>query len=134
MRILGIDYGSRRMGVALSDPGARIAFPHGTIHRGGNPFFVDQVASLVMLERVDKIVIGLPLGADGSETETSRAVRMFADELRKKLPLPIEFENEMFSTRMVESAGVKKEQRDESSAALILQSYLDKSSILSVKR
>jgi putative Holliday junction resolvase len=126
MRYLGIDFGTKRIGLALSDAGARIAFPHSVIHQGGNIFIYDQVLAVLKRERVDSIVIGLPLGMDGSETQESGRVREFARELSAKTSLPIAFENEMFSSRMVEDAGVAKEHVDEASAALVLQSYLDK--------
>lgn len=126
MRYLGIDYGRRRIGLAVSDAGARIAFPHGTIHHAGNVFVLDQILSVVKRERdMCGIVVGLPLGMEGQETEESQYVREFARELASKTDLPIEFENEMFSSRIVENAGVAKEHVDESSAAVILQSYLD---------
>lgn len=123
---MGIDYGTKRIGVALSDARGGIAFPHGRIHRGGNVFVLDQILSVVKREHVDGIVIGLPLGMEGQETEESGRAREFARELGKRTGLPIEFENEMFSSRMAEDAGVAKEHVDKSSAALVLQSYLDK--------
>ena len=126
MRYLGIDFGRRRIGLALSDAGGRIAFPHSVIHNRGNVFIFDQILVVIKQERVDAIVVGLPLGLDGAETEESGYVRGFASELGGKTPLPIEFENEMFSSRMAADAGVAKEHIDESSAALVLQSYLDK--------
>lgn len=126
MRYLGIDYGTKRIGVALSDAGGGIAFPHSTLLRRGNVFIFDQILSLAKREEVERIVIGLPFWMDGSETEESGRVREFAKELAAKTSIPIEFENEMFSSRMVEDAGVAKEHVDESSAALVLQSYLDR--------
>lgn len=126
MRYLGIDYGTKRIGMALSDASGRVAFPHSTVHRRGNVFVYDQILSLAKREGVERIVIGLPLGTDGSETEESGRVREFTKGLVAKTSLPIEFENEMFSSRMVQDAGVAKKHIDESSAALVLQSYLDK--------
>ena len=89
-------------------------------------FALDQILSLIKRECVDLIVVGLPLGMSAGETEESGRVREFAQGLATKTSLPIKFENEMFSSRMVEDAGVAKEHVDESSAALVLQSYLDK--------
>lgn len=126
MRHLGIDYGAKRIGVALSDVGGRIAFPYSVIHRRGNIFIFDQISALIKQEGVEIIVIGLPLGMDGEETQESGRVREFAKELGTKTSLPIALENEMFSSRMVKDAGVAKEHVDEASAALVLQSYLDK--------
>ena len=126
MRYLGIDYGRRRIGLAFSDVGARIAFQHGVLQGGGNKFAADQIVAMIKRERVDAIVIGLPLGPDGSETEESERVRKFAAEIGTKTNLQIEFENEMLSSKIAEGAGVAKEHLDEASAVLILQSFLDK--------
>lgn len=123
---MGIDFGMKRIGVALSDTGGSIAFPHSTVHRRGNVFVYDQILALVRQEQVGAMVIGLPLGMDGGETEESGRVREFAKELALKTRIPIEFENEMFSSRMATDAGVSKGHVDESSAALVLQTYLDK--------
>lgn len=127
MRYLGIDYGRKRIGIALSDSGGRIAFPKTTLRNQGNHFLWQQLKELIEKEGVSRIVVGIPLGLDMSETETSKMVRKFADDLKKITPLPIEFENEVLTSHMVEKAGVKKEHTDEAAAALILQSYLDKS-------
>ena len=126
MRYLGVDYGRQRIGLALSDVGGRIAFPHSVIYARGNTFVFDQIMSVIKREKVEAIVAGIPLGHDGSETEESAHVRSFVQKLGAKTDVPIEFENEMFSSRMVEDAGVAQEHVDEASAALVLQSYLDK--------
>lgn len=112
--------------MAVSDVGGKIAFPHSTLHYGGNVFVFDQILAVVRRERVDGIVVGLPLDMDGQETEESGRVREFAQELGKKTSIPVEFQNEMFSSRIAEDAGVAKEHVDQASAALVLQSHLDK--------
>ena len=126
MRYLGIDYGKKRVGIAISDPGGRIAFPHTTLFRGQMSVVTTKIRMILDGERISKIIVGLPIGLGGNDTEETREVRKFADELKKTTPLPIEFENEMFTSRMAKSAGVKKERLDASAAAIILQSYLDK--------
>ncbi|TSC78178.1 MAG: putative holliday junction resolvase [Parcubacteria group bacterium Gr01-1014_33] len=126
MRYLGIDYGEKRIGIALSDPEGRIAFPETTLFQPNAARVVKKIKTLLEKERVSTIVIGLPLGLDGKETEESHAVRRFAEKIKKSISLPIEFENEMFTSRMVEHKGVKKEHTDAAAAAVILQSYLDK--------
>ncbi len=124
MKYLGIDYGDKRVGIAISDPRGKIAFPRITLlHNVG---LIKNLESMVDTEKVSKIVVGLPIAFDGSDTEQSRKTRVFAEELKKNVNIPVDFENEIFTTHLVERAGVKKEHTDESSAALILQSYLDK--------
>lgn len=126
MRYCGIDYGSKRIGIAISDPAGRIAFPKKVIFNRGNPRMREQLKSLLEEEDISRVIVGLPLNLDGSESEESKKVRAFAEDLKKSAPLPVEFENEMLTTHMVERAGIKKEHTDEAAAALILQSYLDK--------
>lgn len=125
MKYLGIDYGSKRIGIAVSDPEGRIAFPRRVIFNRGSRTFED-VRKTIESEQASKIVIGLPLASDGKDTEQTKKVREFAEGLRSVIALGIEFENELLSTHIVEKAGVKKEHTDQAAAALILQSYLDK--------
>ena len=125
MRYLGIDYGEKRIGIALSDTGSRIAFPKKTIFNQATRT-VEQIMALIKEESVSKIIVGLPLSADGKDTEITRRVRDFVGSLKKFTVLPIEFENELLTTRIVKQHGIEKEKVDQSSAALILQSYLDK--------
>ncbi len=126
MRYLGIDYGDKRIGIAVSDPEGRIAFPKSALLNRGSAKIVKELKSLLAKEDVSEIVVGLPLNLDGSESDQSRKVRSFVKKLKSRVTLPVKFENEIFTTHMVESQGVEKEHRDESAAAVILQSYLDK--------
>lgn len=126
MRYCGIDYGSKRIGLAISDAGGRIAFPKETVVNKGLEFVFSRLKLFCASEGISHIIIGLPRGLDGKETEQTRDVRLFADALKKEIALPVDFEDEMLTTHMVEKAGVTKEHTDEAAAALILQSYLDK--------
>ncbi|MDP3770522.1 MAG: Holliday junction resolvase RuvX [bacterium] len=126
MRYIGIDYGSKRIGIAVSDDQGTIAFPKTTIlNRGMRPVLI-ELRFLVEKEHIEYIVVGLPLSTDGTETKQTKIVRLFADAVEDDIPLPVDFENEMLTSRLVEREGVSKEHIDESSAAVILQSYLDK--------
>ncbi len=129
MRYLGIDYGKKRIGVAVSDPGGRIAFPKKMIANRGSEKVLRELKRLIEEEEAGRIIVGLPVGLDGKETDQTREVRAFADALKKEITLPVEFENEMLTTRMVEKAGVPREHTDEAAAAVILQAYLDKRNI-----
>lgn len=120
MRYLGIDYGKKRIGVAVSDEEGRIAFPRGIVGS------IKELARFIARERIEKIIVGLPRSFDGSETAQTREVRKFAEKLKKEVSIPIEFENELLTTHMVEKEGVSKAHVDESAAAVILQSHLDK--------
>lgn len=126
MRYLGIDYGTKRIGIALSDIGGRIAFPKKVIANRGEEKTVDEIKTIFEQEKAAEIVVGLPVSLDGKETEITKEVRRFAEALGRSVRIPVRLENEMLTTRMVERAGVKKEHVDEAAAALILQSFLDK--------
>lgn len=125
MRYVGIDYGVRRIGVARSDEDGTIAFPERTIEYRARK---DAIAELkkICAQDVAAIVIGLPVGLDGKETDETGEVRKFAAELGRAIDAPIYFENEMLTSRMARAAGMTGGHIDASSAALILQSYLDK--------
>ena len=112
--------------MAVADEEIQIAVPRGVVVRESDRQAVDEIAAVIRRERAEMVVIGLPLAHDGAETEQAREVRAFAKKLREKTGAPIEFENEIFTTRMAEAAGGKAEMSDASAAAIILQSYLDK--------
>lgn len=119
MRYLGIDYGSKRIGLAVSDEDGIIAFPRATVKKASD------VVEVARRERIGKVVIGLPKGLRGQETAQTKIVRALAAALEKAVSLPIEFENEVLTTKMAERHSPRKAV-DASAAALILQSYLDK--------
>ena len=119
MRYLGIDYGAKRIGLALSDPEERMAFPYGTVGH------VDDVMAVVKKEGVGGIFIGFPKAPKGLKSGAIEALRRFAAELGREVQLPIVFEDEMFTTKIAEEHTVR-EKADAAAAALILQSYLDR--------
>lgn len=135
-RILAVDYGERRIGVAASDPTATIAQPLPTIHRrrGKRPPYSDLLEIIRRLE-VERIVVGLPIEADGSEGPQAARVREFAEGLRKRCDLPVEFWDERLSSvrarrelaalDLPARARRDKGRVDAMAATLILQSYLD---------
>ncbi|MEK7503024.1 MAG: Holliday junction resolvase RuvX [Patescibacteria group bacterium] len=129
MKYLGIDYGEKRIGVALSDEGAKLAFPK-YVEVAGGPERWNVVArnlkKIVDAEQVAAVVVGLPLGFSMQETESTKKARNFGEFLRKELSIEIIFQNEVLSTAEVEKSGAAREGMvDASSAALILQSFLD---------
>ncbi|OHA02964.1 MAG: hypothetical protein A3J58_01965 [Candidatus Sungbacteria bacterium RIFCSPHIGHO2_02_FULL_52_23] len=126
MRYLGIDYGLRRIGVAVSDKEGRIAFPHSTIRREGDEDALQEIAALAKRENAEALVMGVPLAFSGDETEVSVAARAFGARLKGVADMPIFFENEVLTTRMARASGADTEHKDQSAAAIILQSYLDR--------
>src|SRR3989338_949514 len=125
-RILGIDYGTKKIGFAFSDEAEKIAFPK-TVQPNVWKYVEEFVREAVLNQGVSGIVVGLPVGLDGKETELSREVRQFMAKLEEIFKLPIHLENEVYSSAEVRTSGGAPEHKiDASSAALILQTYLDR--------
>ena len=136
MRVLGIDYGERRIGVAISDPTGTFATPLPTLtrRRGKRP----PMGTLQALARdhgAIALIVGLPLAADGTETEWCAEVRRFGDRLGGSLELDVYYVDERMTSaraeRVVRSLALprrkreQKERVDAAAAALILQRWLD---------
>ncbi len=129
-RILGVDYGSKRVGLAISDGLGITASPLEVVPRGG---VVEYVTNLAKELEVGKIVLGLPTGLGGAEGTAAEAARKLGGELGEATGLPVDFHDERFTSRMAESSllesGMKRRQRrdkvDKVAAAIILQDYLD---------
>lgn len=126
MRYLGVDHGKKRIGTAVADGEIGVATPRGVILRASDTQAIEEMKHLIRAERIEKIVVGLPLGLNGKETEMSRSAEEFGRRLAAETGMPVEFENEILTTRMAGYDGVGKETIDASAAAIILQSYLDK--------
>lgn len=136
-RILGIDFGERRVGLAISDPSATIAQPLPTLarRRGKRPP-VEAVARIVEEHQATGIVIGLPLTLEGEESEWTQAVRAFGQRLAERTGVPVTYVDERLTSvraeRAVRSLGLPKRERerkervDSAAALLILQAFLDR--------
>jgi putative holliday junction resolvase len=131
-RVLGLDLGDVRIGVAISDPDRRLALPLGTIHTGA-PADVKAVASLVRDHDVTFVVVGHPLLLSGEAGERARHAEAFAEALRSFLDVPVVLHDERLSTveaeRALREAGARGRRRravvDRSAATVILQAHLD---------
>lgn len=123
MRHLGIDYGTKRIGLALSDKDGKMAFPYRTIAAGKHA--PEEISALVEKERVERIVVGIPIPLSGGSSNTAEAAKKFAASVERICKKPVARANEFFTTKMAKRSGVKKEHRDASAAAIMLQSFLD---------
>lgn len=129
-RIIGIDWGARRTGVAISDETQEFVFTRPVINPMPNKSVVYQVAELINAERVSGIVIGLPLRINGAESDTTAMVRAFANDLAKCVNVPICFIDEtLSSTAAQEDMGrVRvhdiKQKLDSLSARVILENAI----------
>lgn len=136
MRILAIDPGARRLGLAISDPSETIASPLGVIERSAWKADVQRLRKIVEDSAVGEIVVGRPLTLRGEVGAEAREAERFAAKLRAALSVPVVEVDERFSTvaaeRAMRDAGSRAAQRrarrDAVAAALILQPYLDRRS------
>lgn len=131
MRLIGLDVGESRIGVALSDPLGATAQPLQTISRDEES--PQRIARLVVEEGAATVVVGLPLLMDGTEGEQARLVRRFVEDLRKAIDVPVELIDERLTTREAEAVlskgrvkrARKREASDMVAASLILRAYMD---------
>jgi len=132
-RVLGLDLGDARIGVAISDPDRRVAVPLGTVHVGRPPGELLAIAELVREHGATLIVVGEPISLDGSRGTRASHAAAFAQALRAVVEVAVVLHDERLSTieaaRSLQRAGVSaKRQRsviDASAAQVILQSWLD---------
>jgi len=132
-RILSIDYGTSRVGFAVSDPLHIIGTPLKTIKNKSIQDLLKQIGLIVKEYDIKSIVVGLPLGLNGKETKQTETVKLFSETLEKN-NYKVIFEDERFTTVLAKkeiikqkiSTGRNKSLIDQVSAAFILQSYLDK--------
>lgn len=133
LRIIGLDVGERRIGVALSDPTATIASPVEVVIITDDESAFTAIAKLVDQHQVDGVVVGMPYSLSGVAGPAAEKVREFVGELSRRLPVKVVTWDERLSTiaadRSMRETGVKRQKRenlrDAVAAALILQSYLD---------
>ncbi len=132
MKYLALDYGLKRVGVAVSDPEGRMAFPRCTLARDTRDGFFSELLALLERERPDAVVLGLPLHMDGTECLTTRQVRNFAASLKRRMALPLYWIDEALTSRQAESdlreAGLSaraiKQVVDQQAAVRILETFL----------
>jgi putative holliday junction resolvase len=132
-RVLGLDLGDVRIGVAISDPDRRLALPLGTVHVGRPPGELKAIASLVGESDVTLVVVGDPRSLSGARGPRSHLAAEFAAALAAFLPVPVELQDERLSSaeaeRALRHAGARgkevRKQVDRSAATVILQAWLD---------
>ena len=135
-RVLALDIGEVRIGVAISDPDRTVALPAGTVLVAGGPQDLKAVAALVREHDASEVVVGHPLSLSGGRGHAAMRAEEFADGLRLFLPVPVHLQDERLTTveagRGLRAAGAdaKKARKaiDQASASLILQAFLDRAS------
>ena len=108
MRIVGIDFGERRIGVAAADDRTRLAIPVTTIVVRGDP--IEDLVGIVEEQRAEEIVFGLPLSLTGAEGPQAQRIREVATALEARIDIPIRFQDERLTTRQADHATPRKEE------------------------
>jgi putative Holliday junction resolvase len=132
-RILGIDYGTVRIGLALSDPLGMMATPHSVLNAGHPKKVLEDVTSLCMEKEVEKVVLGWPLNMDGTPGRLTESITKFKDQLQECAQIPVVTWDERLTTVTAEQGLIasgakrkrKKELVDQIAAQILLQHYLD---------
>jgi len=124
MRLMGIDYGTKRVGVALSDEGGNMAFPH--IVLDNDLKLLEKLEEIIDARKVELIVIGHSLNKDGQPNSVHSEVEELIGDLTLRVGLPIHLEPEQYSTQAAIREQGRNKQVDASAASIILNSYITK--------
>lgn len=127
-RVLALDYGSARCGVAISDPTGTLATPLDVIERPGTKKGVTRIVDLVAEREVERVLVGLPLGLAGHDTDQTREARDFAATLQRRLGrrIPVELEDERFTTALAQRDVDPRAAEDSRAAAHLLEGWLSR--------
>lgn len=134
-RVLAIDYGLARVGLAISDPLRIAAQPLTTLERRGDKHICREIAEIVQERDVREIVVGLPVDMSGRDSQQTQLVQAFIDRLKRHVRIPVETWDERLTTvaaeRVLDEASTKRRKKkkaiDQIAAALILEGYLARS-------
>ena len=124
MKVVALDYGAARTGVAVSDPTGTIARPLGVVERAATDDGLRRVAEIVRDERAERVVVGLPLTLRGEHGEQARETDAFVQALRAALDVPVESYDERFTTGLASADESADAPEDARAAAHLLSTYL----------
>jgi putative Holliday junction resolvase len=123
MRVLALDHGAARCGVALSDPTGTVVTPLEPVLRPDTRRGLQRVRALVEEKAAERVVVGLPLSLRGEDTDQTRAARAFAERLGLQVAVPVELYDERFTTRIAARGGGSASE-DSRAAAVLLEDWL----------
>jgi putative Holliday junction resolvase len=135
MKALAIDYGSKNIGLALSDDEGRIAFAYATIvvkdgEQGTGDKVIEDIKKICEIEKVETVVVGMPIGLSGKDTKKTEEVWGFVKNLQENLKIPVETEDERLTTVAAGHLENKNARNvDELSAQILLQGWLDRQNL-----
>ena len=127
MKILALDFGSARTGVAVSDPTGTLARPVGVVERAATEAGLDRLVELIRVEEAERVVVGMPLTLRGEHGEQAQETAEFVEALRRRASVPVETFDERFTTDLAEQTP-SAAPLDARAAAHLLSSYLEWSS------
>jgi putative Holliday junction resolvase len=126
VKVVALDYGSARTGVAVSDPTGTLARPIAVIERVGTPAGLERLVELIASEGAEQVVVGMPLTLSGERGEQAVETEAFLDALRRAVDVPVEGFDERFTTDLAEQdPGSRNLPRDARAAAHLLTNYLE---------
>jgi len=129
MRYLGIDYGNKKVGLAISDEAGSFAFPYQVIKNEGRDKLTKEIKKIVEQEKIEKIVLGESVDLSGRANDIQPDILIFKEKLEKELGREVILESELFTTREarrgIDETGIDPE-TDARAAALILKSFLER--------
>ena len=124
MRFLGIDYGTKRVGLALSDDDGQLAFPKSVLNNTKD--LATDIKKTCVEENISGVVIGESRDLDGTPNPLMEDIEIFMEQLKKEVDIPLYLEPEFFTSYQAQKIQGKNNMIDASAAAIILQSFLDK--------
>jgi putative Holliday junction resolvase len=135
MKALAVDLGEKNVGLALSDPAGKVAMPFDTLERKNDRSLIRRILQIVSTERVERLVVGEPIGLNGQRGQAAHAARAFAQKLTQATGLPVVLVNESLTSREAErrlrEAGIDPRKHplkvDAVAAQIVLQEALDNS-------
>lgn len=144
MKILGIDYGQKYIGLSIADENIKIAHPYLVLENkvvssatscgdGSKKFILDELKKIIAKENINKIIVGRPIGLSGQATEQTKITDEFVEFLKSNLTIPVESFDERFTSKMTlaptklrKFTKIRKDEYHDVAAAIILQDYLDR--------
>jgi putative holliday junction resolvase len=125
VKVVALDYGSARTGVAVSDPTGTLARPLGVVERAATDAGLQALAELIRAEEAERVVVGLPLTLRGARGGQARETERFVEALRAAVDVPVETFDERFTTALAAQSGGSATPEDARAAAHLLSSWLE---------
>lgn len=125
MNILAVDFGTKNIGLAWCDTGINVSLPYGVINNTDKNKAKKELTDLINKERIQKVVVGLPLTMDGKDNDNTERIKKFIEEIKLGIKADVEFYDERFSSKQADRM-VGGASRDEKAAMILLESYLEK--------